>query len=142
MTQELPSEENRDIDLLLASLRADMADTHAFLQALAVRLDGALPGQVEVERRGGLFARDHPVKRIALDLGERRYSIADEGHGRLRAERVNVVRNIALKTEQLSADEWLQSLAADLAGMAQRSERGRMALERLLLGRPEREDRI
>src|SRR5579885_1347462 len=142
MTQNPTPDESHDIDLLLASLRADMADTHAFLQALAVRLDGALPGQVEVERRGGLFARDHPVKRIGLELGERRYSIADERHGRVRAERVNVVRNIALKTEQLSADEWLQSLAADLAGMAQRSERGRMALERLLLGRSEREDRI
>ncbi|HLZ69953.1 MAG TPA: hypothetical protein VKV26_08615 [Dehalococcoidia bacterium] len=136
MTQELSPDENRDIDLLLASLRADMADTHAFLQALAVRLDGALPGQVEVERHGGLFSRDHSVKRIALDLGERRYGIADEGHGRLRAERTNVVRNIALKTEQLGVDEWLQSLAGDLAGMAQRSGRGREALERLLLGRP------
>src|SRR3954469_2875366 len=44
-----------DLDLLAASLRADATDTAAFLEALAARLEGALPGQVEVQRKGGLF---------------------------------------------------------------------------------------
>ena len=131
----MTSDPNQDIDLLLATLRADLADSHAFLGALAVRLDGALPGRVAVERHGGLFNHDKSVKRIALDLGERRYSISDEGHGRLKAERATVVRGIALKTEALDVDAWLGGLAATLAEQAQQSSAARAALEKLLLGR-------
>ena len=128
-------DDGTEIDQLLASLRADAGDAHAFLQALAVRLEGALPGQVQIERRGGLFTREKPVKQIDLDLGEQRYSIAEEGRGRLRAQRVHVVRGIALKTEELSVDEWIQSLAAHLNSLAATSSRAREALERLLIGR-------
>ena len=42
-----------DLDLLAASLRADAGDLDAFVEALAAKLEAALPGQVEVERRGG-----------------------------------------------------------------------------------------
>jgi hypothetical protein len=126
---------NQEIDQLLASLRADAGDAHAFLQALAVRLDGALPGQVEITRGGGLFSREKAVKQIDLDLGEQRYSIAEEGRGRLRAQRVHVVRGIALKSDDLSVDTWLQSLAGDLTRLAETSSRAREALERLLIGR-------
>lgn len=132
---EIVQDPRQDIDLMLASLRADAADTHAFLQALAVRLEDALPGQIRVERGGGLFSRGKDVKRIELDLGEDRYSVEDEGHGRLRSQRVKVVRGIALKTETLNMDEWLQGLSADLAALAERSGQARQALERLLLGR-------
>lgn len=128
-------DDGTEIDQLLASLRADASDAHAFLQALAVRLEGALPGQVQIERRGGLFAREKSVKQIDLDLGEQRYSIAEEGHGRLQAQRVHVVRGIALKTEELSVDEWIQSLAGHLNSLAETSSRAREALERLLIGR-------
>lgn len=126
----------RDIDLLLASLRADAADTHAFLQALAVKLDGALPGGVQIERQSGLFSHDQHVKRIEVELGESRYDIAEESHGRLRAQRARVVRGIALKTEELTADQWIAALASDLETLAKSSSRAREALERLLLDRP------
>ena len=124
-----------EIDQLLASLRADASDAHAFLQALAVRLEGALPGQVQIDRHGSLFSREKSVKQIDLDLGEQRYSILEEGHGRLRAQRVHVVRGIALKTEDLSVDEWIQALAGRLTSLAETSSRAREALERLLIGR-------
>jgi hypothetical protein len=40
-----------DIDLLAASLRADASDLGAFVEALAVKLEEAVPGAVRVERR-------------------------------------------------------------------------------------------
>src|SRR4051794_31570912 len=89
----------RDLDLLAASLRADATDTAAFLEALAVRLGGALPGQVEVQRKGGLFG-DKRVRRIAVRLGDNQYEIEGDG-GPPTARRRNVVRGIALKTEEL-----------------------------------------
>jgi hypothetical protein len=43
------------------------------------------------------------------------------------------VRGIVLKNDPLPVEEWLLSLARDLAEQAARSEQGRAALERLLL---------
>jgi hypothetical protein len=42
------------------------------------------------------------------------------------------VRGIVLKHEDLGLDEWIDSLSQELAETAERSERGRLALERLL----------
>jgi hypothetical protein len=126
-------EEAPDLDLLAASLRADATDTAAFLDALAARLEGALPGQVEVQRKGGLFGGGKRVRRIAVRLGDSHYEIEGE-HGTLVARRRNVVRGIALKSEELGVDAWIDGLSADLLALAQRSEQGRLALERLLTG--------
>jgi hypothetical protein len=120
-----------DLDLLAASLRADATDTAAFLQALAARLEGAFPGQVDVERKG-LFGGKR-VRRIAVRLGDRHYEIEGNG-GPPIARRRTVVRGIALKSEELTVDAWIEALSADLLALAQTSERGRAALERLLTG--------
>ena len=120
-----------DLDLLAASLRADATDTTAFLEALAARLEAALPGQVEVQRKGGLFGGGKRVRRIAVRLGDSHYEIEGDG-GPPTARRRNVVRGIALKTEELPVDVWIEALSADLLDLARTSERGRAALERLL----------
>ena len=44
------------------------------------------------------------------------------------------MRGIALKSEELSVEAWIDALSADLLTLAQSSERGRLALERLLTG--------
>jgi hypothetical protein len=121
-----------DLDLLAASLRADANDSAAFLEALAARLEGALPGQVEVQRTGRLFGAKH-VRRIDVRLGDGHYEIEGD-HGVLVGRRRSVVRGIALKSEELGVDAWIEALSADLLALAQSSERGRLALERLLTG--------
>src|SRR3954469_5582557 len=68
-----------DLDLLAASLRADASDTAAFLDALAARLEGALPGQVDVRRKGGLFGGGRRVRAIAVRLGDSHYEIEADG---------------------------------------------------------------
>jgi hypothetical protein len=122
-----------DIDALAASLRADASDTAAFLEALATRLEGALPGQVEVERKGRLLGGAKRVRRIAVRLGDTHYEI-EGGGGGLTARRRSVVRGIALKSEDLGVDAWIDGLSADLLELARSSERGRAALERLITG--------
>jgi hypothetical protein len=122
-----------DLDLLAASLRADATDTAAFLEALAARLEGALPDRVEVQRKGGLFGGGKRVRRIAVRLGDTHYEIEGDG-GAAVARKRNVVRGIALKSEELPVEAWIEALSADLLVLAQSSERGRAALERLLTG--------
>jgi hypothetical protein len=114
-----------DLDLLAASLRADATDTAAFLAALAARLEGA--------RKGRLFGGAKTVRRIAVRLGDTHYDIAAEG-GALEARRRSVVRGISLKSETLDVDAWIDALSRDLLALAEQSDRGRAALERLLTG--------
>lgn len=124
-------DEPADLDLVAASLRADAADLDAFVEALAVRLEGALPGQVAVERKGGLLGGNKRVRHIEVSLGDQRYE-ADVDRGRITCRRRSVVRGIALKTQELDLDAWIDALSRDLVDESERSERGRQALARLL----------
>jgi hypothetical protein len=121
-----------DFDLLAASLRADTSDLRAYVEALAVKLEGALPGSVHVERRGGgLFGGAKRVGRIAVALGSDELELESDG-GRVACRRRTVVRGIALKNEELSLDGWIDAVSRALVDRASESERGREALGRLL----------
>jgi hypothetical protein len=122
-----------DLDLVAASLRADAGDLDAFVEALAVKLEEALPDQVEVERRGRLLGGQKRVRRIEVTLGEQRYE-AEFERGRATCRRRSVVRGIALKTQELDLDAWIAALSQELVAEADRSDRGRQALARLLEG--------
>ena len=122
-----------DIDLLAASLRADTSDLGAFVEALAVKLEEAVPLGVRVERRrDGMFG-PKLVRRIALDAGGRRLELRTEP-GTVQAYSSRLSGGIVLKSEELEIDEWLQALGQALALQAQHSQSTRQALERLLNG--------
>lgn len=118
-------------DMVAAGLRADAADLNAFVEALAVKLEGALPGRVTIARQGGLFSRSKGVREISVDMGDSRYNLVSNG-GRIETTRRNEVRGIAIKSEPLELDEWIAALSRELEAAARESADGRQALERLL----------
>lgn len=118
-----------DFDLLAASLRADTADVGTWVSVLGTKLAAALPARVRL-RRGGLFGGG-PITGFAVDLGTWRFGMRLE-HGQPVGERTHVVRDIALKTETLSLDVWLDALISALADLAASSARERAAIEGLL----------
>ena len=120
-------------ELFAASLRADKADLKTFLDALAIKLEGSLPDYTRVARQGSIFSRERSVKEIAVSLGEYQYRIGREKQGFLIAMRVHMVRGIALKTEQITVDQWIDELSEALALLASHSAQSRAALERFLL---------
>ena len=123
-----------DFDLVAASLRADAADSRGLAEALAVRLETALPTQTRVQRRSRKFlSRDKVVRAIEVDAGESRYALTVDDRGAVEATRSAAVRGIVLKNDPLPLDEWIDSLARDIAEQARASEQGRQALERLLI---------
>jgi hypothetical protein len=123
-----------DFDLVAASLRADAADARGLAEALAVRLETALPGHTRVERRAKKFlSRDKAVRAIEVHAGESRYALTVGDGGTLETTRSSAVRGIVLKNDPLPLDEWIDSLARDIAEQARASEQGRQALERLLM---------
>jgi len=115
-----------------ALAHAYAADTRGFLPLLAVVLSGALPDETLIERKGGLFQREKPVRKVSVTLGELVYTLEDLGHGPLAASRVKVVRGIKLKTEPMPAESWLAELSAEIAERARQNEKAFFALRRLL----------
>ena len=99
---------------MTASLRADSSDVRAFVEALAVKLEEAMPGAVSVERRrDGMFGPKR-VRRIAVDAGGWRLELrADDGSIQTACSRLS--GGIVLKREELTTDEWLRALGEALA---------------------------
>jgi hypothetical protein len=104
-----------EFDLSAAWLRRANGDMKAFVEGLAVRLEGALPGHVEVERkRDGLFSRESHVSAIVVTVEGKQYSLTFD-HGRLKARRSKFVRGITIGSAELPIPEWLSTLSADIA---------------------------
>jgi hypothetical protein len=119
-------------DLAAAGLRGDGAELRISVEALASKLEQALPNQARVERHGGLLSRGRGrVRAIRVELGANAYLLGVE-HGRLEGFRERRVGGISIKREPLAPDEWVAALTADLEDEAQRSSHARAALEELL----------
>lgn len=120
-----------DLDLLAASLRADASDLRAFTEALAAKLEAALPGGVRVYRWRTRMFGPKQVRKITVDAGDERLELRAEG-GTLQTISARLSGGIVLKSEAIDIDEWLRLLSQVLAVQAQRSQITRQALERLL----------
>jgi hypothetical protein len=124
--------EPSSFDLLAASLRADTTDMRVFVEALATKLEQSFPERTHVERGGRMFGSKQ-VRKVSVELGDGRYDL-EHADGSVTTRRCTIVRGIVLKNEELGLEEWIDDLSAQLVAEADRSERGRAALERMLEG--------
>jgi hypothetical protein len=129
----MAAEENLDIDLPAAALRADGADLEISIEALATSLEQALPGIASVERRkvGGFRSKRREVRRIAIPLGDEQFELLREDQ-RTQCTRHKVVRGITLSRQELPMADWIAALVDGLTRGAEVSDRDRIALEGLL----------
>jgi hypothetical protein len=105
------------------------ADQREFFASLAALLEGALPNETQVERRGGLLSKK-TLFRVTVTLDENRYALEDGSRGNLLATRTHIVRGIALKTEELPVAEWIGELIAAIEARARHSQAAREALSK------------
>lgn len=125
------TDDDLNFDQLASALRADLADMHIWVATVSTKLAGALPTRVRL-RHGGLFGGG-PVEGVEADLGNWRFTLRlDRGHPI--AERTHIVRGVALKTESLALDDWIDLLSQELAQLAASSARERQAILALLEG--------
>jgi hypothetical protein len=127
--------ESSDPEGLAASIAAGLAreyagDREMFLALLAESLRPALGERLRVERGGGWLRRDGPIRRIELDLDADRFALAVGKGGALTATRCHIVRGIALKTEELSVEIWLQQVSQAVAEYARTHAEALAALKR------------
>jgi len=137
VSEELPEpwhDTGSELDLAAASVRADRADTQAMVEALAMRLEEALPRIATVKRRrvGGFRSKRSEVERIAVELGDERFELAASA-GSAQCLRTKVVRGIALKREEVPIDAWVRELVDAVVADAAVGERARSVLEGLVL---------
>jgi hypothetical protein len=121
-----------DVDQLAAVLRADGAELESFGEALAAKLEEALPASTRVQRRRTGLLGPKRVHRIAIAFPDETLELVCDG-GRMEASRARMSGGITLKRERLGLDAWLQELSRALAAEAARSEQARRALEQLLI---------
>ena len=107
------------------------ADQRGFVEQLALTLESALPGEVEVERKGGLFAEKR-ICGLKVPLGDFLYVLRIPPRGPIDAERTKVVRGIKLKTESIQMEEWLTAVADEMSAYAETNLNTRDALKALL----------
>jgi hypothetical protein len=121
------------LDLAAAEVRLDTTDTHALIEALAARLEEALPRLAAVRRRrvGGFRSKQTEVERIEVSLGEERFELVQD-RGGFQCLRHRVVRGITLKREELPVAEWIVELVGEVTRTAAVGEQARMTLEGLL----------
>jgi hypothetical protein len=130
---DLPEENSSlDLDLVASALRADLNDISAFVEGLAVRLEQALPGFVKVTRTRQGFRGPKLVSEIAVETADGKLELIRQG-GDVRAMRSRTSGGIVLKREEVGVDDWLTALTSVAAEQAQRSERTRQALQKLVL---------
>ena len=122
-----------EFDLSAALTRKAQVDSKAFIEAFAVRLEGALPSQVLVEReRDGLFSKTRHVIKVSISLDSRVYALTID-RNRLQAQRSKSVHGVILKSEVLDMTSWLQDLEQDIASLAEYAGSGQQVLHDFLM---------
>ncbi len=125
-------DEINSFDLHAAWIRRAETDLHAFLEALATRLEQALPGRVQVDRkREGLFKANKHVAGVVVQTDNGRY-VLDAHTPHVQTSRQHEVRGVVVKNETLPLDLWLQSLENDLRTLSGTMENTRGILHDFL----------
>jgi hypothetical protein len=129
----MSSEENLDLELPAAELRAGQGELRTSLEVLASTFEQALPQLVSVERRkvGGFRSKRKEVERVALALGDEQFELRPGPRG-VECTRHKVVRGITLSRQELAMADWLAAVIAGVNRSAELGERDRIALEGLL----------
>jgi len=128
------SDPELDVDVIAAALRADGAEAGDLLDLLGTKLEGAVPGCIEIKRRGGLLSRKKTVETIAVNFSDAHYVVVRQKHGPV-ATRAKVVRGVQIATREIPMAEWIAEVAAGLARIGETNADARGALEKLVLGR-------
>jgi hypothetical protein len=121
MTEPTSSSENASVAAIL--VRRGREDRDALLDELVALLSGTVAG-VEVKRT--LIMRR--ITAVRLPIGEKVYVLARAGGGSFDASRQHTVRGIAVRTDPMTIDEFLEELGIALDAELRRTEQGRDAL--------------
>lgn len=110
-----------EFDLNAAWLRRSQGDLRAFVEAFAVRMEGALPGRVSVERkRDGLLSKTSHVAKVTIQGDKAVYQLTND-KGRIATVRSKLVRGVVISSATLTVPDWLGEVRAEVQTLAGQS---------------------
>ena len=101
-----------DFDMQAAWLRRFKSDAESNLRAFALRLQEAMPDQVTVHEKKGLFSRSGKVTGVTVQMDENSY-VLEIAEGRLKASVAMIVRGVALSTKSIDPADWFVRLSEE-----------------------------
>ena len=120
-------------DLAAAWSRRAGGDGKAFAEALAARLEPALPGRVSVARkRDGLFSSTSHVSSIAVRFDDALLVLAAE-RGTLSARHAKVVRGVTIGSRDVPVADWLAEVVRRTRTLGQGAASAHAALHDFLM---------
>ena len=122
------------VDVLIASMKADHREATDALEYLAKMLEQALPESTTVKRGGWFMAKEHPVEELTVRFDDFHYQIVREKHGSFTARAMKIVRGVVLKTTEIPLNECIDNILQSLAALAQKNAQARRALNKFVLG--------
>jgi hypothetical protein len=123
-----------DVSVIAACLRMDESGSRDLLESLADQLTAWLPESTKVVRDGWLLSAKHPVRELSVSFPNYRLQLIKEKHGSIEACVVKIVKNVALKTDQVSIEDWINLLAEELSKIAKSNAQMHTALRKLVIG--------
>ena len=125
-----------DLDLAVASIRADTADAGMLLAALIDQLRDALGARLQTTYAGGGLlrrSRDRTLTGVTITLGDDVLAATVEG-GSVRCTIGHGSGGIRIRSDQVAMDAWLRTLLNALQAEAAHSQVTRTALESMVIG--------
>ena len=125
-----------DLDLAVASIRADSTDTSILLHALVDQLRDALGARLQVQYAGGGLlrrAKGRELSGVTVTLGDNVLAATVE-HGAVRCTVSHGSGGIRIRSEQVDMNAWLRTLLGALQAEAAHSQVTRTALEQMVIG--------
>ncbi len=128
---QIESQENLKFEATAIISKKYAANHRDFFETFTKLLEDAIPLETEVMRTGGMFSKKL-VQKVTVAFKEKRYAIEDVGHDCLHAERARVVQGIALKTESISIETWVNEIISFMTERSKTNISARKALTRIL----------
>lgn len=125
-------DEALEVDILAASLRMEGTQSADMMEHLAKKLQLALPDHVTITRGGWILSSNRPVNDILVRFEDNHFQLTKDKYGPVTPKQMKIVRGVALKTTEISFDEWINSLAKAMADLAGRNMQAREAMSRLV----------
>lgn len=126
-------DENLSFDLSAAAWRHAVGDEKAYVHALAVRLEQALPNLTRIERQRSWFSKEDTIRSIEVTFDEVVFRLGFDKRTGIHAEKSKVVRGIRLKTDLVDFSTWIDDLSRELSEYAALHQQARDVMERFLL---------
>ena len=124
-----------EIDILANMLRAEQSEASDLVEMLAGILDSALPDRTSIKRGGWFMSRQRPVVELNVQFDEIGFLITRSKHGTVMVKEQKIVRGISLKSSDISMDECINKLVAQLSDLSQKNAQTRDTLQKFIEGR-------